>query len=205
VLDRTHLSFPPERLAQAALRRSVLDMDERRFASAMEWIERAASHCNQRSCALSGAIHNVRGQLALEAGRLDAAAASARVALSASRSSGDRSEAANALRLLGIIAIRSGDTSAAPEFLREALAIDRELGVPRKIYLDLVSLGRLSALRGEHGAAKSFYERALAVSEADRDLKGATEARALIDALGDKPGSRQGPAVPATPDSHAGQ
>lgn len=205
VLDRTHLSFPPERLAQAALRRSVLDMDERHFASAMEWIERAAAHCNQRSCALSGAIHNVKGQLALEAGQLDVAAASARAALGASRSSGDLSEVANALRLLGITAIRSDETSAAPGFLREALAIDRELGAPRKIYLDLVSLGRLSALRGERDAARSFYERALAVSEADRDLKGAAEARTLINALSDKPGSRQDPAAPTPPDSHAGQ
>ena len=203
VLEQNRLNFSPDRLAQAALRRSVLDLDERRLAGADEWIDRAASHCAQRGCALAGAIHNVKGQLALEAGRLDAAAASARAALSASRSSGERAEAGNALRLLGVTAIRAGDAAAASGFLGEALAIDRELGVPRKIYLDLIGLGRASALRGDRGAARSFYERALVVSEADRDSKGAAEARSLIDSLADKSGSHQ--TQPAGTDSHAGQ
>jgi tetratricopeptide (TPR) repeat protein len=202
VLEQSRLIFSPDRLAQAALRRSILDLDERRLAGAAEWIDRAASHCGQR-CALAGAIQNVKGQLALEAGRLEAAAASARAALSASRGSGDRAEAANALRLLGVTAIRAGDAAAASGFLSEALAIDRELAVPRKIYLDLIGLGRASALRGDHGAARSFYERALVVSEADRDPKGAAEARSLIEALGDKPGSRQ--TQPARTESRAGQ
>ncbi len=201
LLEQSRLNFSPDRLAQAALRRSVLDLDERRLASAAEWIDRAASHCGQRGCALAGAIQNVNGQLALEAGRLEAAA-SAKAALSASRSSGDRTEAANALRLLGVTAIRAGDAAAAGGFLSEALAIDRELAVPRKIYLDLIGLGRASALRGDRGAARSFYERALVVSEADRDAKGAAEARSLLEALGDKPGSRQTP--PASAESHAG-
>ncbi len=118
------------------------------------------AHCGQRGCAVAGAIHNVKGQLALESGRLDLAAASAKAALSASRSSGDRAEAANALRLLGITAIRTGDAGAATGYLDEALAVDRELAAPRKVYLDLIGLGRASALRGDRGAARSFYERA---------------------------------------------
>jgi tetratricopeptide (TPR) repeat protein len=203
VLEQSRLNFSPDRLAQASLRRAVLDLDERRLASAGEWIDRAAFHCGQRGCALAGAIQNVKGQLALEAGRLDAAAANARAALGASRASGDRAEAANALRLLGVTAIRAGDAAAASGFLSEALAIDRELAVPRKIYLDLISLGRASALKGDRGAARSFYERALAVSEAERNTKGAAEARSLIEALGDKPGSRQ--TQPASTGSHAGQ
>ncbi|HEY6240504.1 MAG TPA: tetratricopeptide repeat protein, partial [Burkholderiales bacterium] len=186
VFEQSWLSFSPDRLAQAELRRSVLDLDERRFASAAEWADRAASHCKQRACPLAGAIHNVKGQLALEAGRLDSSAVSAKAALSASRASGDRTEAANALRLLGLTAIRAGDAGAAAGYLGEALAIDRELAVPRKIYLDLIGLGRASALRGDRGEARSFYERARVVSEADRDALGATEARALSEALGDK-------------------
>jgi len=189
VLEQQNLRFPPERLAQAALRRSLLDLDERRYASALEWAERAESHCG-RSCALSAAIHNVKGQLALEAGSPDAAAASARQALAASRASGDRSEAANALRLLGISAMGSGDPAAAASHIGEALAIDRDLAAPRKIYLDLVWLGRISAMRGERDSARAYYERALAVGEAERDANGVAEARSLIRALGEKPASR---------------
>jgi tetratricopeptide (TPR) repeat protein len=187
VLDHSTLSFPPARLAQAALRRAVLDFDERRYAGAAEWLEKATAWCGQRGCALSSAINNVRGLLALEAGRTDAAAASARAALDASRGSGDRVEAANAMRLLGNVAIRAGDAAAALAPLTEALAIDRELALPRKIYLDLVGLGRASALGGERAAARTYYERALAVSEADRDTQGAAEVRDLIRALGNNP------------------
>ncbi len=136
---------------------------------------------------LSAAINNVRGLLALEEGRIDAAAASARAALEASRGSGDRVETANAMRLLGNIAIRAGDAAAALAPLSEALAIDRELALPRKIYLDLLSLGRASALDGERAAARTYYARALAVSAADRDVQGEAEARDLIRALGSNP------------------
>jgi len=191
LLERGQLAYPSERMAQAALRRSVLDLEERRTASANEWLERAATYCGQRGCAVSSAIQNVRGQLALEAGRPDQAAASAKAALSTSRSTGDRAESANALRLLGTISIRTGDAGAAAAYLGEALAIDRELAAPRKIYLDLIALGRASALRGDRGAARSFYERARVVGEADRDADGAAQARALIDALGDNVQARQ--------------
>lgn len=187
VLGHSRLSFPPARLAQAALRRAVLDFDQQRHAEAAEWIEKAAAWCGRQGCALSGAIDNVRGQIALEQGRTDTAGASARAALEASRGSGDRVEAANAMRLLGNVAIRAGDAAAALTALTEALAIDRELALPRKIYLDLVGLGRASALGSERARARTYYERALAVSEADRDAPGAAEARDLIRALGNNP------------------
>ena len=187
VLDDARLSFPQARLAQAALRRAVLDLDERRHADAAEWLEKAAAWCGQQGCALSAAINNVSGLLALERGRTDAAAASARAALDASRGSGDRVEAANAMRLLGNVAIRAGDAAAALAALTEALAIDRELALPRKIYLDLAGLGRASALGGDRAAALAYYERALAVGVADRDAPGADEMRDLIRALGSNP------------------
>ena len=191
LLERGQLGFSGERLAQAALRRCVLDLEDRRIASATEWIDRAASYCGQRGCAVSAAIQNMRGQLALESGAMEQAAASAKTALSLSRAADDRAEAANALRLLGAVAIRTGDAGAATGYLTQALALDRELGAPRKIYLDLIALGRASALRGERGAARSYYERARAVSEADRDAGGAAEARALIEALGESVQARQ--------------
>ncbi|HTQ73113.1 MAG TPA: tetratricopeptide repeat protein [Burkholderiales bacterium] len=189
LLDRSPLVYSQDRMAQAALRRAVLDVDERN-ASALEWLDRASGYCG-RGCSVSAAIQNVRGQLALDAGRPDQAAASARAALAASRASGDRAEWANALRLLGAVAIRSGDAASASGYLGEALAIDRELALPRKIYLDLIALGRASALRGDRSAARSFYERARAVSEADRDTAGAAQARALIESLGETVQARQ--------------
>ena len=78
--------------------------------------------------------------------------------------------------------------------------MQEEYSRPRRF----VGIGRkVSLLLGDRSAAQSFYERARVVSEADRDTKGAAETRALIAALGDKPGIRQ--SIPATSDSHAGQ
>src|SRR5262245_45244665 len=190
VLDRSQLAFSSDRLAQAALRRSVLDMEDKRTVEAGQWLERAAGYC-ARGCSVSAAIQNVRGQLALDAGRADQAAAAARGALSTSRATGDRAETANALRILGGVALRSGDAAAANAYLAEALAIDKDLAVPRKIYIDLIALGRASALKGDRGAARAYYERARAVSEADRDADGAAQARVLLDSLGDSVQARQ--------------
>src|SRR5499427_1940741 len=190
LFDRSQLAFSPEHLAQAALRRSVIDLEDRRTADAQAWLERANTYCG-RGCSVTAAIQNVRGQLALEAGRPDQAAAAARTALAASRAAGDRAETANALRLLGGVALRAGDAAAATGYLQEALAIDKDLANPRKIYLDLIALGRASALKGDRTAARSFYERARTVSEADRDAAGAARASALIEALGDNVQARQ--------------
>jgi tetratricopeptide (TPR) repeat protein len=175
--------FAAPRLAEVALRHALLDMDEHRFASAGQWVEKASGHCAAR-CAAAGAIHNVRAQLALQSGQTEAAIAAARAAHDASRSAGDRAEQANALRLLGISALRSGDAAAARAHLEQALAHDREIGAPRKIALDLLALGRAAALGGEHDTARAYYARALAVSEADRDGASAAEARALLDGIG---------------------
>jgi tetratricopeptide (TPR) repeat protein len=189
LLERATIEPAPERRAQAALRRALLDLDERRYAPAAEWAGRAAQWCGS-PCALAAAIRNVQGQLALETGRHAEAAQAAAEALAAARAANDAAETANALRLSGMAAIAAGDGAAAAAPLGEALAIDRALGVPRKITLDLIGLGRASALRGERDPARAYYERALAVSEADRDAAGAAEARALATALGAGAGSR---------------
>jgi tetratricopeptide (TPR) repeat protein len=181
VLEQPNLRFSQARMAEAALRHALLDLDQNRVAGAGKWVDQADSHCAQR-CPLAGAIHNVRAQLALQAGRVEEAAAAARSAQDASRAAGDRAELANALRLLGISALQRGDAAGARAQLEQALALDRELGAPRKIALDLLALGRAAALGGDRDAARAYYTRAMAVSEADRDHAGVAEARAMLDA-----------------------
>jgi tetratricopeptide (TPR) repeat protein len=181
VLEQPNVRFSQVRLAEVSLRHALLDLDESRFTSAAEWVTQSQNHCGER-CPLTPAIHNVRAQLALQAGRVEEAAAAARSAHDASRAAGDQIERANALRLLGISAFQRGDAAAARGQLEQALTIDREIGAPRKIALDLLALGRVAALSGEREAARAYYARALAVSEADRDQAGAAEARAMLDA-----------------------
>jgi tetratricopeptide (TPR) repeat protein len=181
-VEQPGLRLSAARLAEVALRHSLIDLDEQRLTSADAWVARAASHCVER-CPVAGTLHNVRAQLALQAGQLEAAAASARTALRMNRSGGEPAEVANSLRLLGLAALRAGDGAAARGHLEQALALDRDLGAPRKIALDLLALGRAAALGGEREAARAYYARALAVSEADRDNAGAAEARAALDAV----------------------
>jgi tetratricopeptide (TPR) repeat protein len=181
ILEQPQLRFAPLKLAEVCLRHALLDFDEGRFAQAEKWLSRSDQYCGER-CPLSAAIHNTRAQLALQAGRLDEAAAAARRAHEASRAAGDLAEQANALRVLGIAALQGGDAAKARAQLEEALAFDRELGAPRKIALDLLALGRAAALAGEGDAARAYYARALAVSEAARDGIGAAQARAMLDA-----------------------
>jgi tetratricopeptide (TPR) repeat protein len=182
LLERATLRHAPERRAQAALRRAVLDLDERRYAGAAEWAARATDWCGT-PCALAAPIRNVQGQLALAAGRHEEAAAAAASALAAGRAADEPAEIANAQRLRGMTALAAGDGAAALEALGEALAVDRELGIPRRIFLDLVGLGGASKLLGDREAARGYYARARAVSEANRDAAGSAEARALLNDL----------------------
>ena len=182
VSENSNVRHTPARLAEASLRQALIDLDERRFVPAEEWVAKAAAHCAER-CALAGAIHNVRAQLALHAGQNDQAATHARAAQATSRGPAERAELANALRLLGFTALRTGDAATARAQLEQALAIDREIGAPRKIVLDLLALGRAAALGGDRDGARAYYGRAMAVSEADRDNAGVAEARALMDSV----------------------
>ena len=112
VLEQPHLRFAPLKLAEVCLRHALLDLDEGHFAQAEKWLARSARYCGER-CTLSAAIHNTHAQLALQAGRLDEAAAAARRAHDASGAAGDLAEQANALRVLGITALQGGDTATA--------------------------------------------------------------------------------------------
>ena len=179
VLQQKNLRFSPARMAEVSLRHALLDLDQGNPSGAADWVAKAAGHCAER-CALSAAIHNVRAQLALQAGQLEEAAAAARAAHEASRGAGDRAELANALRLAGLVSLRNADALGARRSLEQALEIDRELGAPRKIALDLLALGQAAALGGERDTARAYYARALAVSEAERDDAAAAEARTLL-------------------------
>lgn len=179
VLDQRNLKFSNARLAEVSLRQALLDLDEKNLAGADDWMAKATGHCAER-CPAGAAIHNVRAQLALQAGRTDAAFLAARSAHDASLASGDHVEQANALRLLGIVGLKNGEAASARQHLEQALAIDRELGAPRKIALDLLALGQAAALGGDRESARAYYARALAVGEADRDVAVTAEARALL-------------------------
>ena len=182
--EQSVLSFAPTRLAQVALRRSILELEERQLKAAAEWADKAGSYCKDASCSLLASVFNVKGQIALESASGQLVASNAVIALKAARDSGNQVEIANALRLLGQAATLKGDTREAYGHLSEALEIDRQLGLPSRIGMDLVAFGKAKARGGDRRAAATYYERALAVMEADRDVQAAATVRSLLHELG---------------------
>ena len=51
LFEQNRVSFSADRLAQAALRHAVLDLEERHLASSNEWVERAAPRSPRRALA----------------------------------------------------------------------------------------------------------------------------------------------------------
>ena len=179
VLDSPLMRFPPGRVAEAALRSSILLIEEREVDAAAGALERSRSLCAGR-CPLTGKIDNVAAQLALLGGRHEEARAAAQRALSANRSRGDREEVANSLRLLGAAALALGKPVEVEPLAREALEIDKGLAVPSKIFRDLVLLGRAAKARGNADDAAQLLGRALAVARAAGDQAAVAEVQSLL-------------------------
>lgn len=183
VLDEKHLAFSEQRLAQAELRRAILDIASRNANGAAVWAQRARERCGRTACDLAAAILNVQALIALDTGRPEEGARLAQSAGETARGRGDRMEAANALRTAGRARAALGDFTGAVAALEEALALDRELADPRKILVDLVELGQARLAKGDREAARANFERALAVARAARDTRSAEEIGARLRSL----------------------
>lgn len=179
VLDSPLMRFPPNRIAEAALRSSILLTEERDVDAAAKALDRSRAACAGR-CPLNGKIDNVAAQLALLGGKHEEARAAAQRALSANRSRGDREEVGNSLRLLGAAALAQNKPAEVEPLAREALEIDKQLAVPSKIFRDLVLLGRAAKARGNAEDAAQLLGRALAVARAAGDQAAVAEVQSLL-------------------------
>lgn len=168
--------------AQAAARKALLHLEAAEGAAALQWADRAQAACAS-PCALGAVIANLRGRVALDAG--DAAQAATHAARAAELASApeQRTEQANAQRLLGLARMRQGDRAGAAAALQRALEIDRALGLPERIALDLLHAGDNAAAAGERDAARDFYERALRVAMAADLLRAAQALQQRLQAL----------------------
>ena len=179
ILDGGALSFPPRRLAEAALRRAVLATDDGEADRAEALLLRSEQTCSGE-CPLRGKQGNLRAQLAIERGRLDEALRWAEKALAENRARHDEEETANAQRLAANALILSGRLEEAETRLTDALNIDKRLGVSRKIYRDLLLLGIAARRRGNEDSARVFFVRARDVARADGHAATAREAENLL-------------------------
>jgi ATP/maltotriose-dependent transcriptional regulator MalT len=84
--------------------------------------------------------------------------------LALQRKSGDTSDVACALWLLGRIALHEGDIAVIPSLLGESLKLFREAGNQFGILQSLTVLAKLEASQGELAAARTLYEESLAIA-----------------------------------------
>jgi tetratricopeptide (TPR) repeat protein len=181
ILDGGGLSFSPQRVAEAALRRAVLATDDGETEKAESLLLRTEQACTP-VCSLSGKVHNVRAQLSIERGELDEALKWAEKALAENRMRHDEEETANAQRLAANALILSGRPTDAQTRLAEALAIDKRLGASRKVYRDLLLSGIAARRGGSEDLARTFFTRARDVARADAYAAGTEEAESLLKA-----------------------
>ena len=179
ILDGGTLAFPPQRVAEAALRDSILKLDAGQGEAAARSLERARASC-AKQCPLGGKLLNMEAQLAYSGGDFSRAQDAATRALAANRERGDREEAANSLRLIGAAAVEANAPEKAEGPLREALDIDKDLALPARILRDLMLLGRAARGRGDAAQARAYLERSLAVARAIPDPKAVAEISSLL-------------------------
>jgi tetratricopeptide (TPR) repeat protein len=115
-------------------------------------------------------ISNLISSIELRRESYDKASRFAEVALNASVKTGDRSEEANALRLLGEIAYHDKKVDLAMQRYQQSLAIDKELGRPKRIADDLYGLFNTADLAENRSQAISFLQRFVDVIIASKGL-----------------------------------
>jgi tetratricopeptide (TPR) repeat protein len=180
VLDDPRRPFSERRRMQAELRRAIVELALQNPVAATTYAERAAQRCPNLSCEYGATILNVQAQIAIESARPAEAEPLASRAAERARSRNDRTETANALRLLGKARRAQDNAKGALQPLEQALAIDRDLADPRKILADLTELSLASSAAGNRDAARDYYERALTVSRALQDTRGLAEMEAQL-------------------------
>jgi predicted ATPase/DNA-binding CsgD family transcriptional regulator len=111
----------------------------------------------------TAAALNVLTEIALHAGRQDAAAARAAEALEVAKSAGDRWNEGYALGTMSAAAARRGNMREAQRLAEDALAIMRSIEQLWGSARAMLGLGDLARLRAENEVARAYYLDALAI------------------------------------------
>lgn len=119
-------------------------------------------------------ILSILADIHLKKGALQKGAECAEEALKLARSSGDRHEEADALRILADIRLGRQEPAAAVEAYGAALVLDKELADPACIYADLKGLALATQQMGDTASAAGFLLRAADIAVAEGDLQRAT-------------------------------
>jgi tetratricopeptide (TPR) repeat protein len=180
ILVPSGIPIPAARKAEAAYRKAVYFLEDGEYAQAAAWSDKSLALCQGASCSVEGRLFNLKARMELSKKNTAASLSHARRALASNRSSGDKIEEANSLRLIADASFQSKDFATAQQFFDDALRLDKEAGSAAKIALDLMGLGRSHVQQGRRTEAADFFRRAYSVSEGAGDTKAMEEAAAEI-------------------------
>ena len=183
ILVPSGIPIPPARKAEAAYRKAVYFLEDGDYAQASVWSDKALALCQGAGCPVEGRLFNLKARMELSKKNAATSLIHARHALTVNRSTGDKIEEANSLRLIADASFQSKDFATAQQFYDDALRLDKEAGSAAKIALDLMGLGRSLAQQGRRAEAADFFRRAYSVSEGAGDSKAMEEAAAEIKKL----------------------
>lgn len=153
------LKFGTGHLTEATARKAALYLAQGKFDAAAGWADKADAWC-AANCAQSGVILNLYAAIALRKNEVDVAANLAEHALARHRTTGNKAEAANSLRLLAQARMLHKEYEAALASLEEALEMDKALGQPARIREDLTLASEACKQLGRPQAAMAYAERA---------------------------------------------
>lgn len=161
LLEDRALQYASSYLAEAAVQKSLLHLQQDDATGATLWAEKAATWCED-DCRISGVIDNVRAGIALRAN--DANKALQLGERAASANSEMPLERANALRLMASARLMKNEADVALRLTGEALLIDKTLGLPDKIRQDLLLAAQAHEKLGQSELAAQCRERAARIA-----------------------------------------
>jgi tetratricopeptide (TPR) repeat protein len=147
--------------SEAVYEKALIELANNSPAAALEWAQKAVAA--ERGEQLGSRL-NLAGRIQLVRGRSSDAKTLAEKALIENRSSGQSEEAANSLRILGVVARNEKRYDLGAQYLQEALQIDKRIGNSGKIAADLEELAETSRSAGNLRDSSTYLERAYEVN-----------------------------------------
>lgn len=161
LLNDTVSQYAPVHLAEAAVQKALMRLQDKDAAGAAIWADKAADWC-EPGCKLLGVIANVRAGIALRVNDGEQALFWSDRALAANRDV--PLELANALRLQASARLMMNVPEEALRLAQAALTIDKSLGLPQKIHQDLLLLAQAHEQLGHTEQAGQFRQRAARIA-----------------------------------------
>lgn len=161
LLEDKALQYAPAYMAEAAVQKALLLLQQNDVTAAAQWADKADAYCSA-DCNVNGEVDNLRAGIALQEKDADKALRLGERAISSN--GGVPLEHANALRLTASAWLLKKDGDSALKLLDLALAIDKAQGLPEKIRQDLLLTAQAHEIMGRTQLAEQYRDRAARIA-----------------------------------------